>query len=84
MAVGALDAAREAGVEVPGQLAVVGVDDIEAAGLVTPSLTTVRIPAHEVGRAGGELLLTRMQDPTRAREPVSVAVAHELIVRNSA
>jgi LacI family transcriptional regulator len=57
MAIGALDAAREAGVAVPGQLAVVGVDDIEAAALVNPSLTTVRIPAHEIGRVAGELLL---------------------------
>jgi LacI family transcriptional regulator len=83
MAIGALDAARAAGIDVPGQLAVVGLDDIEAAALVTPALTTVRIPAHEVGRIAGELLLKRMEGP-RTREPLSVPVAHKLIVRNSA
>jgi LacI family transcriptional regulator len=83
MAVGALDAAREQGVGVPDRLAVVGIDDIEAAALVTPSLTTIRIPAHEVGRVAGELLLQRMEGP-RATEPTAIPVAHELIVRTSA
>ena len=53
MAIGAMDAAREAGLSIPGDLALVGYDDIEAATLVTPPLTTVVNPAYEAGQAAG-------------------------------
>jgi LacI family transcriptional regulator len=71
MAIGALDAARELGMSVPGDVALVGFDDIEAAALVSPSLTTVGNPAYETGRSAGELLLSRLQnDYTGARRTV--------------
>jgi LacI family transcriptional regulator len=44
----------------PGDLAVVGYDDIEAAALVSPPLTTVVNPAYEAGRVAGGLLAERM------------------------
>ena len=73
MAIGALDAARELGMSVPGDVALVGFDDIEAAALVSPSLTTVANPAYETGRSAGELLLSRLQgDYTGARRTVVV------------
>ena len=52
MAIGAMDVARELGLDVPGDIALVGYDDIEAASLVTPSLTTVLNPADQVGADG--------------------------------
>lgn len=83
MAIGALDAALEAGLRVPEDLAIVGVDDIDAAGLVRPALTTIRVPAEEIGRTAGDLLLRRIADgdshPNR-----HVLVQHRLIARNSA
>jgi LacI family transcriptional regulator len=60
MAIGALDVAHEMGLEVPGRLAVVGFDDVDAATIVTPRLTTVRNPAYEAGSTAGELLLSRI------------------------
>ena len=60
MAIGAMDAAREAGLSMPEDLALVGYDDIEAAALVNPPLTTVVNPAYEAGRAAGRLLADRM------------------------
>ena len=60
MAIGAMDAAHEAGLSVPGDLGLVGYDDIEAAALVSPPLTTVVNPAYEAGRAAGRLLTDRM------------------------
>jgi LacI family transcriptional regulator len=60
MALGVLDAAREAGVRIPEDVALVGFDDIEAAELVTPALTTVSNPAYETGLMAGVLLLERM------------------------
>jgi LacI family transcriptional regulator len=82
MAIGALDAARAAGRAVPGTLAVLGVDDIDAAELVSPALSSVRIPAREIGHAAGRLLIERIEGalPPARR---TVLVAHELIHRES-
>jgi LacI family transcriptional regulator len=60
MAFGALDAAREAGLDIPGDLAVAGFDDIEAAAMTHPPLTTVSNPAYETGLLAGTLLKERM------------------------
>ena len=59
-AIGALDAARDAGLTVPDDLAIVGFDDIEAAALVTPALTTVVNPAIDIGRTAAQMLAERM------------------------
>jgi DNA-binding LacI/PurR family transcriptional regulator len=84
MAIGALDAARAAGVEVPHRLAVVGVDDIDAAALVDPPLTTMKIPAFDIGHTAGSLLLERIRAPRRHIPRRSVLVGHQLITRRSA
>jgi LacI family transcriptional regulator len=60
MAIGALDVAHELGLEVPKDVAIVGFDDVDAATIVTPQLTTVRNPAYEAGSTAGDLLMSRM------------------------
>ena len=60
MAIGALDVAHELELDVPGDLAVVGFDDVDAATIVSPPLTTLRNPAYEAGSAAGDLLLSRV------------------------
>jgi LacI family transcriptional regulator len=60
MALGALDACRELGKQVPRDVAIVGFDDIDAARMVSPALTTVSNPAYETGLLAGVLLLERM------------------------
>jgi LacI family transcriptional regulator len=60
MAIGALDVAHELGLRVPDDVAIVGFDDVDAATIVTPQLTTVRNPAYEAGRTAGDLILSRM------------------------
>jgi LacI family transcriptional regulator len=60
MAIGALDVAHELGLEVPKDVGIVGFDDVDAATIVTPQLTTVRNPAYEAGSTAGDLLLSRM------------------------
>lgn len=56
LAVGALAAAREMGLSVPGNVSVTGFDDIELARIVVPALTTVHVPHREMGRKAAELL----------------------------
>jgi LacI family transcriptional regulator len=81
MAIGVLRAAGELGRRVPGDLAVVGFDDIELASYTTPPLTTVSQSASEVGRAAVELLLERLADP--GRPPVRRTLETRLVVRAS-
>jgi LacI family transcriptional regulator len=83
MAIGAMDAVREAGPRVPRDVALVGYDDIEAAALVTPSLTTVLNPAYEIGRACGRLLLERTLGWYHGSRR-EIVVPHRLIRRASA
>ena len=68
MAFGVLRAAfGELGRRVPGDLAVVGFDDIELASYTTPPLTTVTQSASDVGRAAVEVLLDRLANPGSPR-----------------
>jgi LacI family transcriptional regulator len=81
MAAGALRAASELGVRVPEDLAVVGFDDIEVAGLIQPSLTTVRQEMHDIGAAAAEGLGRMIDDPET--QPVRRTVPTRLVVRSS-
>jgi LacI family transcriptional regulator, galactose operon repressor len=80
-AFGVLRAAEDLGIEVPGELSVVGFDDIPEAARVTPALTTVRQPLREMGRVAVNQLLARLGEPGRA--PSRVVLDTELIVRGS-
>jgi DNA-binding LacI/PurR family transcriptional regulator len=81
MALGALRALREAGRRVPEDVAVVGFDDIGAARLADPALTTVRQPVEGMGRAMTRMLLAAM-DGERSAEPLILPV--DLVLRASA
>jgi LacI family transcriptional regulator len=83
MAIGAMDAIRRAGLRVPRDVAVMGYDDIEAAALVTPELSTVVNPAYDMGRAAGRLLLERMGEE-RPRPRAEIVVPYRLVPRGSA
>jgi DNA-binding LacI/PurR family transcriptional regulator len=75
-ALGVLDAARGAGVPVPGGLSVVGFDDLEVAEVA--GLTTVRQPLRESGERAATLLLERLEGrrdgPHREVLPLTVVV----------
>jgi DNA-binding LacI/PurR family transcriptional regulator len=62
-AMGAIRALRESGRLVPDDVSVVGFDDIQSAAFQNPSLTTVRQPLREMGRAAAEILLKRISRP---------------------
>jgi len=81
MAAGAIRAANELGVGVPGGLAVVGFDDIALASLIQPQLTTVRQNMQALGEVAAEGLGRMIEDSEAA--PVRQLVPTELIVRVS-
>nr|WP_319513996.1 LacI family DNA-binding transcriptional regulator [uncultured Cohaesibacter sp.] len=60
MAIGALQAASSLNLHVPKDVRIVGFNDIPAAGLISPGLTTVAIPAEDIGKAAVDLLLERL------------------------
>ena len=82
MAVGCLVAFREAGLRVPDDIALAGFDDIPAAALVSPSLTTVRVHIAELGRSALEQLLLSIESPKRTRR-VTQEFLPEVVVRES-
>lgn len=79
-ALGALAAARSAGVSVPGDLSVVGFDDLFVASYTSPPLTTVRQPMKEMGRRAAEIVLALLRGEKARR---SVTFPGELVVRES-
>ena len=80
VALGAIGGLREAGLRVPDDVSVVGFDDIPLAAYFDPPLSTVRLPAFELGQAAGRALIDRIYDrpvPERTLLPT------ELVVRSS-
>jgi LacI family transcriptional regulator len=69
MAVGAMHVAMDAGLDVPGDISIVGYDDVEIAALVRPSLTTVRQDYLGMGRAAVAMLSQFMDHEIPAGEP---------------
>ncbi|MDG0794007.1 LacI family transcriptional regulator [Cohnella ginsengisoli] len=80
-AIGALQAAREAGVAVPDELSIVGFDDISEARVVHPPLTTVRQDMPALGRRAIELLDRLIVEPDGPAPAVIVPTA--LIARGT-
>jgi LacI family transcriptional regulator len=80
MAVGALHYLSRNGVDVPGQVSVVGFDDLRHAAFVTPTLTTVHLPLYEVGALACERLIERAHGRT---ERIAERLPTHLIVRES-
>ena len=82
MAIGALGALSEAGRSVPGDITVVGFDDIPIARYVAPPLTTIGVDIAELGRRAFAVLLDAIARPG-AREPRCEKVSTTLVVRKS-
>ncbi|MGN9809325.1 LacI family DNA-binding transcriptional regulator [Micromonospora sp. BQ11] len=80
-ALGALHACRERGLDVPGDVSLVGFDDVPMAGWLTPRLTTVRQPLEAMGAEAVHLLL-RQLDGGQV-QGVRVELATSLVLRDS-
>lgn len=67
MAIGAVYACRDAGVDVPGGVSIIGSGNIEGAYHPNPFLTTIDWPRVELGRTAGTLLLAAIANPEQER-----------------
>lgn len=85
MAIGCLGAFREAGLAVPGRIAVAGFDDIPIARFTSPPLSTVRVPIDTLGHRAFDRLLQAMSSRTRLSDgaPANETLATELVIRES-
>ncbi len=80
LAVGAMVACRRAGVAIPGELSITGIDNTDLGATQTPGLTSVKTPIVEIGRAAAEQLIARLEgSPFTARQ----ALPFELVFRGS-
>jgi LacI family transcriptional regulator len=82
MAIGCIRALREAGLRVPEDVSVAGIDDIQLASFCEPTLTTVHQPKYEAGRRAVERLLERIQGDY-AGGPREFELELKLVIRNS-
>lgn len=82
VAVGALQACDERKRRVPDELSIVGHDDISVASLVSPALTTCRVPRYELGARAATVLLERLRGyPDSCSQ---IILQPELVIRESA
>ena len=81
MAIGAINALREHDFSVPGDMSVIGFDDIYYASLFSPKLTTIRQPLELIGEKCMQVLLELLN----SKKPVNkrIELPTELVVRNS-
>ena len=80
LAVGALFEAQAQGIAVPETLSIVGYDDLELAGQVTPALTTVHVPTGEMGARAAEILLMMLAGQAA---PHATRIETNLVIRGT-
>jgi len=82
IALGALKALLKRGINVPGEISLVGYDDIPTSSIVTPSLTTVEQPKYLMGEKAAQLLLEQIAD--KEVEDRHIVLEPRLIIRETA
>jgi LacI family transcriptional regulator len=80
-AIGAIRALQDFGLRVPGDVSVIGFDDIKAAAFNNPRLTTIRQPLANMGRMAAQCVLNRIHGREEFRK--QIIVEPELVVRES-
>jgi DNA-binding LacI/PurR family transcriptional regulator len=80
-AIGAIRALQDFGMQVPGDISVIGFDDIKAAAFHNPRLTTIRQPLDNMGRMAAQCVLNRIHGREKFRR--QIIVEPELVVRES-
>ena len=81
IAAGAMSAAGASGIQIPGDLSIVGYANFDYSKFSNPPLTTIKVQAHTIGLRAAEMLLKRMVNPDSRREHLEVKAS--LIIRGS-
>ena len=81
LALGAMYAIQEQGLRIPEDIAVVGYDDIDAAAMSNPPLTTISVNREQIGREAVDALIKQIEDPTKSSRVITVE--NNLIIRKS-
>ncbi|MGB4430395.1 MAG: LacI family DNA-binding transcriptional regulator [Limnochordia bacterium] len=81
MAIGCMRVLQAAGVKIPGDVRIVGFDDVVLASYVDPSLTTIRVPYEDLARIATEELVKQIEYPVR--KTIKVRLEADLVVRRS-
>ncbi len=80
-AFGAMEAIRDRGLDIPGDISIIGFDDMPQASLVYPRLTTVRQPLDQMGRVAVRMLIDEIEHPRHM--PRRVTLSTSLVIRES-
>ncbi len=83
LAIGAMTAAKKAGLNIPQALSIIGFDDIEMAAAITPALTTMAQPIELMARAATETLIARIQNADAPKTYQKSVFDAALVVRES-
>lgn len=83
MAIGAIKQARSSDIRVPEDLSIVGFDNIFFATAISPALTTIAQPIHELAQIAISLLIDKMQERKALTEGQRIVLDTTLIVRDS-
>lgn len=83
VAFGMISGLEKHGKSVPGDISVVGFDDIPFSSAFTPALTTIHCPAYETGRLSALMLIDRLQSGSAAATPLNMHLQPSLVVRDS-
>lgn len=81
MAIGAIRAVKESGLEIPRDISIVGFDDIQLAEYITPSLTTVNHPKYEWGEIAAKVLLNAINGEKNSMD--TIMLPSRLVMRKS-
>lgn len=81
MAIGAMQYLKDSGKSIPGDVSIIGFDDVVAESMVDPPLCTVRVPKLEMGVEAMKLISEQIKNPGLKNQKILVPA--ELIVRKS-
>lgn len=81
VAIGAIRACRDEGLEIPADISISGYNDIPLVDMIDPPLTTVRMRLDKIGKAAGELMLAHLGSPKLPAQTIRIDA--ELVLRKS-
>ncbi|QHQ59482.1 substrate-binding domain-containing protein [Anaerocolumna sedimenticola] len=80
-AIGAMKAIKEYGLNIPADVSIISIDDIDTAQYMSPMLTTIRVPMEELGKMTAKILIDRIENGKTL--PIKVELPFSIITRES-